>query len=210
MRLYFVRHAQSEANTLDILAGQIDYPLSEQGFSDANAVAQLFLVNHPIDTIISSPLLRARQTASAFARIVNLPLKIDDSLIEQNMGVFAGKTYAEVESDPTYELDKTRRWDWTPPQGESYRMITERLAPFFVRLNARRQMALRDHTEPRLLIVTHAVTLRLITAILQNSLPIYPIKLLRNSEILQTDYKGLGVEHRLISYYYGEDQEAKP
>ncbi len=209
MRLYFVRHAQSEANTFDILAGQMDYPLSKQGFADADFVARSFLANHAIDTIISSPLLRARQTASAFDRSGDLPLEIDSALIEQDMGVFAGKTYAEVESDPQYEMDKARRWEWTPPHGESYRMIAERLVPFFVRLDARRQRALRDHTEPRLLIVTHAVTLRLITAILQNSLPVYPTKLLRNSEILQTDYQGLGVKHELIGHYYGQEQDAK-
>lgn len=201
MRLYFIRHAESEANTRDILAGRLDYPLSARGESDAEAVARAFVPGHPFEAIISSPLLRARRTAEPFARMTSLAVEVDEALLEQDMGTFAGKTYAEAEADPDYEKDKSRRWDWSPPGGESYRSIADRLRPFFVRLDGRR--------EPRILVVTHAVTLRLVVALLEDILPSYPTTLARNAEILEVEYGGLGRKHGISSHYYGSDIESK-
>jgi broad specificity phosphatase PhoE len=201
MLLYFMRHAESEANTRDVLAGRIDYPLSARGLADAEAVALAFSPAHPVDAIVSSPLLRARQTAEPFARLTRLPVETDEALVEQDMGVFAGKTYAQAEADPAYEKDKARRWDWAPPGGESYRAIAGRLRPFFARLDRR--------SEPRILVVTHAVALRLIVALLEDSLPAYPTALARNAEILEADYRGLGNKHEIASHYYGKEGEAK-
>jgi broad specificity phosphatase PhoE len=199
--LYFLRHAESAANERDILAGRLDYPLSPRGKADAEAVALAFSPDHPVDAIISSPLRRARETAEPFARIAGLRLEVDEALVEQDMGVFAGKTYAEAEADPAYELDKSRRWDWVPPGGESYRAIADRGRPFFARLDGRR--------EARILVVTHAVTLRLIVAALRNTLPAYPTTLARNAEIFEVEYAGIGRKHEIASHYYGVDLEAK-
>ncbi len=201
MILYFMRHAESEANTRDVLAGRIDYPLSARGEADAEAVALAFSPAHPVDAIVASPLLRARQTAEPFARLTRLPVEADEALVEQDMGIFAGKTYAEAEADPSYEKDKALRWDWAPPGGESYRAIALRLRPFFARMDGR--------GEKRILVVTHAVALRLIVALLEDSLPAYPTALARNAEILEVDYRGLGRKHRIASHYYGEGGEAK-
>jgi broad specificity phosphatase PhoE len=206
--LYFMRHAESEANTRDILAGRMDYPLSDRGEADAEAVALAYAPVHPIDAIIASPLLRARQTAEAFARLTHLSVELDEALVEQDMGVFADKTYAEAEADPAYERDKSRRWDWAPPGGESYRMIAERVKPFFARMDTRRA-ALGAVAEERILVVTHAVTLRLIVALLKDSLPAYPTALARNAEILEVDYRGLGPRYEISAHYYGRDGEAK-
>ncbi len=199
--MYFLRHAESEANARDVLAGRLDYPLSPRGRADAEAVALAFSPAHPVDAIISSPLRRARQTAEPFARIFRLPLEVNEALIEQDMGVFAGKTYAEAEADPAYERDKSRRWGWVPPGGESYSAIANRLRPFFARLDERR--------ESRIVVVTHAVTLRLILALLRDILPAYPTTLARNAEIFETDYAGIGRKHDITSHYYGADIEAK-
>ncbi len=201
MLLYLMRHAESEANALDVLAGRIDYPLSPRGMADAEEVARAFSPAHPVDAIVASPLLRARQTAEPFARMTRLAVEADEALVEQDMGVFAGKTYAEAEADPAYERDKSRRWDWSPPGGESYRAIAQRLRPFFERLDAR--------AEPRILVVTHAVALRLIVALLEDSLPAYPTALARNAEILEVEYRGLGRRHEIASHYYGKAGGAK-
>jgi broad specificity phosphatase PhoE len=204
-----MRHAMSEANARDILAGQIDSPLSDQGFIDAESASRSFCENHTLDTIISSPLLRARQTAGAFARNLKLSIEIDNALIEQDLGVFAGKTYTEVESDPEYQKDKTLRWEWHPPKGESYSMIADRVRPFFFRLDARKHLFDTILTGGSILIVSHAVTIRLIIGLLQDSLPQYPIKLLRNSEIVEVDYHGLGAKHELTTHYFGMDYDSK-
>jgi len=43
MKLYIIRHAESEANTRNILAGRLDVPLSERGLRDADALAGAFI-----------------------------------------------------------------------------------------------------------------------------------------------------------------------
>ncbi len=210
MKIYFMRHAESEANAQDILAGRHEYPLTARGAADAEAIAAAFLPSRKIDTIISSPLLRARQTGAPFARMTGLSLNIDDALVEQDMGFFSGKTYSEVEADPDYEHDKTRRWGWAPPNGgESYEMIAERLRPFFKWLEPKTNGHSHKAESPAALVVTHAVTLRLVVGLLEDTLPSYPTKLVRNGEILEVDFKGLGQRHAIKSHYYGNQTEAK-
>ena len=38
--IYFIRHAQSEANLKDILASRMDFPLTEKGRVDAETIAR--------------------------------------------------------------------------------------------------------------------------------------------------------------------------
>jgi broad specificity phosphatase PhoE len=206
MELFFVRHARSEANERDLLAGRKDYPLSPRGRADAEALAKAFVAERDIDAIIASPLSRARQTAEPFARLIGIEIETDEALVEQDMGIFTGKSYAEAEADPAYELDKARRWDWVPPGGgESYRMIAERIRPFFSRLDASRT----EGKARSVLVVTHAVTLRLIIATLAASLPSYPLILTRNGEILEYAYEGTGRGRPIRSIYLGSDAEGK-
>lgn len=204
MTLSFIRHFESEANAANILGGCIDYRLTAKGRTQAEATAARVLAEKGIDRIISSPLSRALETAEPFARASGIKPQTDGALIEQNMGIFSGKTYEWSESHPAYELDKTARWDWVPPEGESYRMIAERLRPFFLGLDR-----LGTGQNERILVVTHAVTLRLIQALLENTLPVYPTRLARNGEILETEYRGLGTAHTFTYKYYGEDTVGK-
>ena len=48
------------------------------------------LANLPIDVIICSPLIRAKETADIINEGRNLPMIIDDRLIERNLGIYEG------------------------------------------------------------------------------------------------------------------------
>lgn len=172
--LYLMRHAQSEANVRDILAGRQDFELTAQGREDATAMAAAF-ASHHVGTVVSSPLARARQTAEPFAARLGLPLATDERLSEQHLGRFAGMTYAQVEADPAYVSDRARRWEWTPDGGgESYRDISVRVAAF---------LADAATWPDDALVVTHAVTLRLFRACLERTLPRYPEKIAANGDV---------------------------
>ena len=69
--IYIIRHAESEANQQEILASQLDYPLSSKGIDDASQIAAQFrqTIADKLDGIYSSPLKRAVQTAKPFADI---------------------------------------------------------------------------------------------------------------------------------------------
>jgi len=199
--LYFMRHAASEANEQDILASRMDFPLSGKGRADAARIAGEFLERYRIQRIISSPLSRARQTAQPFADASGLTVETDDLLVEQHLGRFSGLTYAQLESEPAYEHRRTERWDWVPDGGgESYRMIAERVKGWF------ENGGLETGDSP-VLIVTHAVTLRLIRAVLEHSLPSYPENIARNGEIWEVDYRGPETPSVIVSHLLGEAGE---
>jgi broad specificity phosphatase PhoE len=197
VQLFFIRHAESEANRLDILAGQLDYSLTEKGRNDIALIAREFYSEQTIDIIISSPLKRAVQTAEAFANQYTLPVQTDNRLIEQDIGIFQGKSYAELENDKQYEHDRTKRWNWVPENGESYKMMADRLRSFF-------EECIRDYQGKKVLIVTHAVTLRIIKGLLENTLPSYPSEIAKNGEVWLTRLSELGRIHMIETFNISE------
>ena len=64
--LYFIRHAESEANLGRILASQLPYSLTDAGRVDAHQIARELTEQASLDRIISSPLVRAVETAQFF------------------------------------------------------------------------------------------------------------------------------------------------
>lgn len=195
MKFFIIRHTESEANVGDILAGQKDFLLSDRGLSDAKNLASILLKTNTIELIYCSPLVRAIQTALPFALKKGIPVTFDARLIEHNIGIFEGKTYAEAGNDPRYERDRTNRWNWCPPYGEAYKDIAIRLQSFFSAF---------PKDDRNCLIVTHAVTMRIIRGLLEGTLPNYPEKIPQNGEIWEVDFKGLGEKHYIKSIFFGE------
>jgi len=194
---FFMRHAESKANKNRTLASQTDVSLTPFGMQGAFDIAREFLKDFEIDKIIVSPQLRACQTANPFEKMSDIKAEIDNALSEQHFGRFTGMSYDAVKLDPAYEKDVTKRWNWIPEGGgESYKMLASRITPFFERFNS------LDNGS-NILIVTHAVTLRIIKALLEDTLPGYPEKIANNGEIWQVDFKGLGTKHVVKSLFYG-------
>lgn len=198
--LYFIRHAQSEANLQDILASRQDFPLTEKGKADAQTIADELKTIASLERIVSSPLLRAQQTAEPIAAAFGLEVETDERIVEQELGVFSGMTYAELDERPDYMHDRSKRWNWVPDGGESYEMIAERLVPFF--------QSLETMKANHILFVTHAVTMRLIKAHLEQTLPEYPREIAKNGEIWKTRFTGPGNVHRVESIFLGGSKSA--
>ena len=192
MKIHIIRHTESEANTKKILAGQLDYPLSEKGKQDAKKVASWYTSHFNPTIIYCSPLLRAKQTAAPFREAEAIPLIEDVRLMEHNLGIYQGMTYEEAEADSTYQQDRLKRWDWHITKGESYKDIAERIRSFFIDL---------DPQGPDTLIVTHAVAMRLMRGLLENTLPVYPGHIPDNGEIWELDFQGVGVKHEIRSLF---------
>jgi broad specificity phosphatase PhoE len=192
--IFLIRHAESVANVSNILAGRIDYALTEAGKQHATALAKEFAQVHPISMIFCSPLLRAQQTAAPFLIASDAPLQLDERLQEQHMGRFSGRSYQDIDSDPGYCADRTARWNWVPEGGgESYQMIAERVESF---LSDLRQLCSHEKLE-QVLIVTHAVTLRLFRACLEDTLPSYPERIAVNGEVWCTRLTTAGVPTKI-------------
>ena len=101
MRLYLLRHAQSKGNKRGIFQGTIDLPLSAEGMEQAISAGE-FLKRFKIDRIVTSPQLRAKQTAEIVSNILDLPLEVDERLREISYGVLEGKKHKEVKNWKPY------------------------------------------------------------------------------------------------------------
>lgn len=92
-----LRHGESQGNFEGRHQGQADFPLTERGRDQANALlARWKLEQKEFDLVISSPLWRARQTAEILAEGLGVPLEFDQLWMERNNGLLAGLSPEEV------------------------------------------------------------------------------------------------------------------
>lgn len=87
---YFLRHGETDWNRADKVMGKQDIPLNDLGLAQA-LIAQKLLKSKSISTIISSPLLRARQTAYVIQQSISVPLIEIDELEEVCFGEKEGQ-----------------------------------------------------------------------------------------------------------------------
>jgi len=94
--IIFLRHGQAKNNTERVLAGRTPgVPLTEKGIDQAEKAAK-FLEDMNISTIYSSPIQRAKNTAEIVGKHNSIDVKIDERLIELDMGKFTGMPYDEI------------------------------------------------------------------------------------------------------------------
>lgn len=94
--IIFLRHGQAINNTERILAGRTPgVPLTEKGIDQAKKAAK-FLEDMNISAIYSSPIERAKNTAEIVGEKNSIDVKIDERLIELDMGKFTGMPYEQI------------------------------------------------------------------------------------------------------------------
>lgn len=89
---YFLRHGETDWNKKGIYMGQKDIPLNELGKMQAQGVHQ-HIKSEPITHIVSSPLIRALETAQIINQALKLPITILDELKERSLGGREGTQY---------------------------------------------------------------------------------------------------------------------
>ena len=132
-----VRHGQSEANRLNILQGQLDYPLDEIGIEQANLLAKFWTTSQPsFDIFICSPLARALQTAVILSKVIEAPLEMDEIWMERHMGVAQGQPISDFSEfsgggsyptpfEPNFESGESN-WDLHRRAGEALASLINR------------------------------------------------------------------------------------
>ena len=94
--IIFLRHGQAKNNTERILAGRTPgIPLTEKGIDQAKKAAE-FLEHMNISAIYSSPIERAKHTAEIVGSYNSVDVRIDERLIELDMGKFTGMPYEQI------------------------------------------------------------------------------------------------------------------
>jgi len=109
--LLLVRHGQSTWNVEHRWQGQADPPLSDHGRSQALAAAAGI---GAIDAIISSPQIRALETATIISTQIGVgPVQVVEDLHERHAGEWSGLTTEEIEAHWPGWIDSQRRpTDW--------------------------------------------------------------------------------------------------
>ena len=128
MRIYLVRHGETEWNRTRRFQGRSNLPLNQEGKKQVRALA-LALKNEPLTAIYTSPLIRAFETA----RLIKVfhpstPIFEEKGLIEMDLGEFDGmKVQDWAEQYP----DIRKLWNENPasvkmPGGESLKEVQAR------------------------------------------------------------------------------------
>lgn len=141
--LILIRHGRTALNASGCLQGRIDEPLDDVGLAEAKAVAKHV---GAVDELISSPLLRARQTADAFG----MPYTIDERWIELSYGELEGRSTADARSAEAWDHWRSDA-SYAPPGGESLLALDRRVRAALVDLAvqaADRSIVVISHVSP--------------------------------------------------------------
>ncbi len=133
MKIYLVRHGQTDYNLKNLFQGITDNPLNETGIKQAEELAQM-LKEVKFDVIFSSPLRRALQTAEIIRRenTGNPPIIVDERLREIDMGEWEGKHAPTIKENYRELFEEIWKdpFKFNPPGGERFRDMVERLRSF--------------------------------------------------------------------------------
>lgn len=151
MKLYLVRHGESEGNLGRFYCGHTDVELTEKGKLQAQNMAKFFENIH-IEKIYSSPLKRAYNTAYEISKLKNIEIETNDLLKERYFGDFEGLKWEEIEAKYPEEAKKCIEQNiwYEYKNGESLEAVIKRVAMFL------------ENITDNSVIVAHGVLIRII------------------------------------------------
>ena len=161
MKLYFVRHGESEANTRHIISNrESPLALTALGRGQAEALAKS-LGGIPVSAIFCSPVFRARQTADIVSASLGIPYQVTEALREYDCGILEDQSDEE-----SWRLHRQFFEDWTlrqlymnkPEGGECFQDIQYRFLPFIA--------SLENHGDEHILLIGHGGLFHLMLPVL--------------------------------------------
>lgn len=124
MKVWMIRHGQSETNKAGLWTGWLDVPLTEEGRADA-ALAATILSKTKFDKIYTSDLQRARMTAEI--AIPGCTYECTPMLREVNVGDIAGKPLGILTEQQRAAI---AREGYSVVGGESKEQFADRIGAF--------------------------------------------------------------------------------
>lgn len=153
MRLYMMRHGQTDWNKKHLYQGRTDIPLNENG----RYVAQLThegMKNIPFDVAFCSPLCRAKETAEIVLSGRNVPLYEDERIIEMSFGPYEATDMRIMDERMKIFFEHPDQYD-VPEGAESFEEVLEREGDFLKELIGK-----QEYKDSTILIATHGAALR--------------------------------------------------
>lgn len=154
-RFLVVRHGQSTFGAQGRFTGREDVPLTATGRAQAAAVARRIGPAGPV-VVLTSPLVRCRDTATAVAGPAGVPVIEDHRLVDEGLGAWTGLREAEIEAGWPADFAIWRRDPAAaPPGGESFLQVRDRVRPVLTE-------ALPTYRGHTVVLVTHAAVAKMI------------------------------------------------
>jgi len=152
-KLLLLRHGQTDWNLQRRYQGQIDINLNKTGISQAIDAANS-LIGQKIDSLYSSDLSRAVQTANEVAKVVNLPIKKDARLREIKQGLWEGKLIDEITNNQSELVNSIYEhpFQFQKPGGESIGDLADRVWQCLHDIAA-------DHSSQTVVVVSHGLAI---------------------------------------------------
>jgi phosphoserine phosphatase len=123
------RHGETELNTNNVFRARMDPPLDINGIQQAERAAE-FLERYDIERIVTSPMLRAWQTAMVTSQVFgHVPVVQERALMPWDLGFMAGKDRDLYQDLLEYYVANP---DKVPPDGESLAAMKFRTDRFFM------------------------------------------------------------------------------
>jgi broad specificity phosphatase PhoE len=159
MKIYIVRHGETEWNALGKMQGWKNSNLSEKGIANAKKLGQR-LKHLVFEYVCCSPLGRAVETAAHIMGEKKSPIVFDESFKEMGFGVWEGMLHDDIKEQ--YTMQQHNFWNapdlYEPIDGESYEALIKRVKIGFNRL-------IQNTQYNNILLVTHAAVLKAIFTI---------------------------------------------
>ena len=155
-RLLLLRHGQTELSVQRRYSGRGNPALTELGRQQADAAGRYLGRRGGIAAVISSPLQRCYETATAAAKALGLDVAVDDDLIETDFGAWEGLTFSEAaDRDPDLHGRWLRDTSTEPPGGESFDHVRERVS-------RARDRIVAEHGGSTVLVVSHVTPIKML------------------------------------------------
>lgn len=132
MKLYIIRHGQTDWNRAHRLQGRTDIPLNEWG----RLVAELTregLKDVAFDAAFTSPLIRAKETAELVLEGRHIPIIEDERIIEVNFGAYEGESF-QLDNENLQNFFSKPEVYYPVDGSESMESILERTGDFLSEL----------------------------------------------------------------------------
>ncbi|MBL0937991.1 MAG: histidine phosphatase family protein [Gemmatimonadaceae bacterium] len=161
LQLILVRHAEADGASGRCI-GHTDLPLSEAGraslemlCSSKGEFAQALAARVQDTVLLSSDLIRARETAARIGTTFNIPVSRDARLREMSFGAWDGATWQHLEATDGERLGAwMEQWQTAaPPEGESVADVLQRVDAVLAEL--------RRLPQGLVIVVAHAGWIRL-------------------------------------------------
>lgn len=151
MKLYLLRHAETQWNREDRIQGQMDSPITREGKEAIDAMARR-LASVPFDCCYTSDLPRARQTAEGLLKSRPVPIIEEEALRELPLGPWEGMLFKDILKDPLAQAYLKAPETYHREGFMDFYDLYDKLSTFLRRL----EESDKDHV----LIVGHGVSIR--------------------------------------------------